>query len=651
MQPRPTFTPRESTEPIPRPPVAEPSLVWQSENTIAGLCQQLRIDAQGSIWYGRCDQPLQVATLTAAEFAAYEGYLAAYAPFSYVSRRTPDPLQNVSVRVQLIGRGTRMPDDEEQARLATWVAQVYDRVVRRQLEGRLVALAQANLAGRLGISSAAIRPISVDSVTWADVCLGIPSSTTRCDRYPTPGLRVILEAGGEVYEYRTDLLGLVVPFGDLPSGPPTLPLPTAGPTATAAPTSIPTAAVSATLSAVPTSAPTAVPTPSPTPLIITDWRGEYYANTSLSGSPSLIRNDRELRFDWGGESPDPGVPVDYFSARWSRIWRFSAGSYRFSVRADDGVRLWVAGDLLLDRWSEGYNDADADVYVPAGSHEIVLEYFEAGGLAEVALDWGLSPATPTPTWEPYTSYWRGAYYDNVELRGAPVRARSEDEIDFDWGTGRPFLGFPRDYFSVRWTRRLYFTEGAYRFRAHVDDGVRIWVDDAPVIDEWRRGAVTAFEGYIWLDEGEHNVRVEYFEDTSEAVIEVDWERLIDLDRWIGVYYANPDLEGAPVLVRADDKLSFDWGQGSPDERLPVDGFSARWTRTAYFSEGRHRFRVRADDGVRLYVDDVLLIDEWHESPGTTYERSIDLDASSYRITVEYYERGVGARLKVEWERG
>jgi hypothetical protein len=54
--------------------------------------------------------------------------------------------------------------------------------------------------------------------------------------------------------------------------------------------------------------------------------------------------------------------------------------------------------------------------------------------------------------------------------------------------------------------------------------------------------------------------------------------------------------------------------------------------------------------VRLFIEDVLLIDEWHESPGTTYERDIELDGSSYRITVEYYEQGVGARLVVDWER-
>jgi len=59
--------------------------------------------------------------------------------------------------------------------------------------------------------------------------------------------------------------------------------------------------------------------PSPSPWV---WTGLYFNNPNLSGSPALVRQDSEINFDWGTGSPDPSIPTDNFSVRWSR----SAGS-------------------------------------------------------------------------------------------------------------------------------------------------------------------------------------------------------------------------------------------------------------------------------------------------------------------------------------
>ncbi|MCB0214974.1 MAG: SH3 domain-containing protein, partial [Anaerolineae bacterium] len=81
---------------------------------------------------------------------------------------------------------------------------------------------------------------------------------------------------------------------------------------------------------VPTQAPTATPlppTPTPVPIVITDWRGEYYNNPNLSDSPTLVRNDGSVNFNWGTSSPDPAIPADNFSARWTRNLHFDEGTY------------------------------------------------------------------------------------------------------------------------------------------------------------------------------------------------------------------------------------------------------------------------------------------------------------------------------------
>jgi hypothetical protein len=69
------------------------------------------------------------------------------------------------------------------------------------------------------------------------------------------------------------------------------------------------------------------------------WYGEYYSNTSLVGGPALTRYDDTLRFDWGAGSPASGLPNDGFSVRWTREEWFDSGTYRFSYRSDDGLRV------------------------------------------------------------------------------------------------------------------------------------------------------------------------------------------------------------------------------------------------------------------------------------------------------------------------
>jgi hypothetical protein len=134
------------------------------------------------------------------------------------------------------------------------------------------------------------------------------------------------------------------------------------------------------------------------PAYPTTWRGEYFANRWLAEVPVLIRNEAEINFNWGTDSPGPGVPTDNFSARWQRYVWFQADTYRFTVFADDGVRLWVDDRLLIEQWQEQVATYDADLTLSEGYHRVRLEYFEGGGSAAVGLNWwSLTRPTSTPT--------------------------------------------------------------------------------------------------------------------------------------------------------------------------------------------------------------------------------------------------------------
>jgi len=121
--------------------------------------------------------------------------------------------------------------------------------------------------------------------------------------------------------------------------------------------------------------------------------------------------------------------------------------------------------------------------------------------------------------------WRGEYFSNPNLEGTPVLVRNDAAIDFNWGTGAPAPGLPADNFSVRWTQKVKFTEGTYRFCAKSDDGVSVEMDDqAPFIHEWHDGSGT-YCADIHVTGGEHKVRVEYFDHLAGALIQFSWQKL------------------------------------------------------------------------------------------------------------------------------
>jgi hypothetical protein len=122
------------------------------------------------------------------------------------------------------------------------------------------------------------------------------------------------------------------------------------------------------------------------------WKGEYFDNKTLSGSPVRVRDDGVgfINFERDGGSPDPGCGVgsDNFSVRWTRKIYFNSGTYRFTVTTDDGFRLLVDNRIVLDKWFDQPSTTyTVDVPLSAGNHTIKMEYYQASGQATVSLSW------------------------------------------------------------------------------------------------------------------------------------------------------------------------------------------------------------------------------------------------------------------------
>ena len=369
------------------------------------------------------------------------------------------------------------------------------------------------------------------------------------------------------------------------------------------------------------------------------WSAEYYPNTTLSGSPALTRTDSEINFNWGSGSPGGGLPADGFSARWTRTEWFDGGTYRFSARSDDGFRLWVGDLLVIDSWIDQQGGwLTRDMYLGGGNRQVRAEYYENQGAALVQMNWERISGG---------SGWTAEYYANMNLSGSPAVVRTDNAIDFDWDYGSPDASIPADQFSVRWTRTLGFAAGTYRFYSSSDDGIRLWVDGQLLVDVWyHQGLPNTHYGDLALGDGLHQVKVEYFEDGGQASAHVWWQQVgVSYQGWKGEYYANLNLAGGPTLIRDDAQINFDWSTESPVDWMPDDNFSVRWTRQVSFPPGYYRLSARSDDGVRVWLDDNLVIDKWQVMNNELHYVDGIYISGLHALKVEYFEMNGYARIQ------
>ena len=118
--------------------------------------------------------------------------------------------------------------------------------------------------------------------------------------------------------------------------------------------------------------------------------------------------------------------------------------------------------------------------------------------------------------------------------------------------------------------------------------------------------------------------------------------------WTARYWPVPDLSGEPLLTRGEDAIAHNWFNDAPAEQLPPDSFSAEWTGEFDFAEANYRFIGLADHGLRVYLDDVLLLDNWEgETSGPLTVDSV-VTAGTHEVRVEYWEETGPAMVYVLW---
>jgi uncharacterized protein YraI len=383
-----------------------------------------------------------------------------------------------------------------------------------------------------------------------------------------------------------------------------------------------------------------------------NWTGAYYANPALQGTPVFTRIDPAVVFNWGPNPPGPGLGSQYWSARWITIQYLNAGLYRFTVTVDDGVRLYIDGQLVIDAWrDQAATTYAANVQVSAGNHAIQVDYYQGLGDATIAVSWQYVQTQSTA--------WTAQYFNNPYLQGAPIVTRLENGIDYFWNLGSPDPFIPADNFSARWTATLPFMAATYRFTLAGDDGIQLFIDDILVIHQWYDHALTAYSIDVPLAGGLHTLRIEYYEHVNQAAVRFSYEIAVgpppypgtQSDQWYGEYFANPNLQGSASFVRLDglSGINFTRNTFPVPSWFPRDNFSVRWTRQICSFPGRPTvFYLTVDDGARFYIDSTLVMDTWRVQSATTYRQPVDLTVGCHILRLEYFQAQIEAVVNLTW---
>ncbi|MBD2644673.1 PA14 domain-containing protein [Nostoc foliaceum] len=416
-------------------------------------------------------------------------------------------------------------------------------------------------------------------------------------------------------------------------------------------------------------------------------KGEYYDNIDFTNLKQT-RTDATVNFNWGGVSPDPSIGADTFSVRWTgQVEAKYSETYNFYTTADDGVRLWVNGQQIINKFvNQSATEHSGAIALVAGQkYEIKLEYYENQYAAVSQLAWSSSSQTKEiiPQSQLYSNVniptpgngngLKGEYYDNIDFTNLK-QTRTDATVNFNWGGVSPDPSIGADTFSVRWTGQVQakYSE-TYNFYTTSDDGVRLWVNGQQIINKFVNQSATEYSGAIALVAGQkYEIKLEYYENQYAAVSQLAWSSSSQTKEIIpqsqlysnvntptptpgngkglkGEYYDNIDFTNLKQ-TRTDATVNFNWGGGSPDPSIGADTFSVRWTGQvqAKYSE-TYNFYTTSDDGVRLWVNGQQIINKFVNQSATEYSGAIALVAGQkYEIKLEYYENQYAAVSQLAW---
>lgn len=410
------------------------------------------------------------------------------------------------------------------------------------------------------------------------------------------------------------------------------------------------------------------------------WRADSYydgGNTDNQAAGRTINNtDKQALYQderWGNFSYHIPVAKGTYKVRlhFAEIYNpcTTAGCRVFNVSAEganwltnfDIVAKGGANTALMEEKTVTLTDDDLDLGFSG-----VVGSPQVSAIEILAADTTTPPPTTGGGGSEQAAGLRGEYYANKNLSGTP-HTRTDKNIDFSWGKGSPMSGIPADGFSVRWTGGLAVPKtGTYTFYLTGDDGVRMWIDGQQIINGWRDQSSREYQASVWLGADKtHEIRVEYYENYVDAVAKLQWSSQAFAKQVVpasafsssanGLKVTYYQYKGAGALGDAlfsevASSIDNNWGNAGPGGSAGNDRFGATWTgKLVAPTTGQYTLATLSDDGVRLWLNDSLLIDDWSDHSQRRDQAVVNLQANqAYTIKVSYYENYGNAIMRLFW---
>lgn len=406
--------------------------------------------------------------------------------------------------------------------------------------------------------------------------------------------------------------------------------------------------------------------------ILGGLRGAYFADTSLTNL-AFTRIDQTIDFPIG-VSTGFRLPVDHYSVRWTgKVHASQTGRYEFHTVSDDGVRLWVNGKSLINNWTDhGPTEDIGAIYLRANQdYDLVLEYYQGGGTAEIQLRWlppgGTLQTIPASVLMPgYTGLW-AEYYNSTTLDGSPVVTQLDPLVDLEPVGDAPAAGVTAGSYTARWQGLLQApTNGTYHFDVWVDDAMRFWVNGQKVFDTWgKTGPKELTSDVDLLTNNSVPIRLELQQTGGNSGARLAWSSIgatstvpiassqfqpVRPGLW-AEYFNGTELAGTPVYAYLESNINETYSAASPPSGVTSNAFSVRWHgRLSASLTGTHSLIVTCFGGTRLYLDGARIINNW--TPHTKIDSTVTIPLTGgqeHDLVVEYrsMEDGSGSQ-QLSW---
>lgn len=322
------------------------------------------------------------------------------------------------------------------------------------------------------------------------------------------------------------------------------------------------------------------------------WVGEVFSNKDFTGNSIILggksasRPIENLNFNWGAGSPHPVIPNDYFSAVFQKKHKVpETGLYKMKVWADDTVRVYVDGSMVIDSWK----------YIPGSYREITIPLTKGTRNIRVEYSEGIL---------------------NARLQFELVKTNADfkepkKSLAYSWGDLGPVKG-KYDHFTAEFDQSQYLEKGDYFIQTRADDGIIMDINGSVKIDRWNYSSNIVDRAFLLnTTAGNHQITTLYNDKIKAASIYSD---IVKFGDWLAYYYPNTNWSGTPItskVIKPNSKgdLVEVNGLGSPVPGVvPVDHFTTTYVTAKRIPAGDYVFKLGADDGAQVFVDGKLVLD-------------------------------------------